>query len=104
MPSRCPSVRPPAAAATRGISKPHSSTARGDALLIGRRINVPQRFTEVEDDGDGFTFGAVITGISGGLSTIKFDYTGEIERWPLRLVRTWLSIDADPLCDLFDKL
>ena len=31
------------------------------ARLVGRRLAVPQRYTEVEDDGDGFCFGAVVS-------------------------------------------
>ena len=93
-------------AARRGLS----SSSRGSIkkasrthALVGRRVNVPQRFTEVPDDGDGFTFGAVILTVAETLATIRFDYTGEVERWPLGLVRQWLDFDDEPLCNLMER-
>ena len=61
------------------------------AALIGRRVAVPQRYTEVEDDGDGFCFGAVIVAVDARRAMLKFDYTGEREAWRVELVREWLA-------------
>ena len=85
---------------SRGIAKSCRTHA-----LVGRRVSVPQRYTEVEDDGDGFTFGAVVLAVTGqGIVTIRFDYTGEVERWPIRLVKQWLDFDDSPLCELMERL
>ena len=59
--------------------------------LIGRRVAVPQRFTDVEDDGDGFCFDATVVSADEHRAILKFDYTGEREAWNLKLVRSWLS-------------
>ena len=73
--------------------------------LVGRRVAVPQRFTEVEDDGDGFCFGAVIVAADDRRSVLKFDYTGEREAWSSALVRQWLADSGvDSLCDTLDAL
>ena len=73
--------------------------------LIGRRVAVPQRFTEVEDDGDGFCFGAIIVAADERRAVLKFDYTGEREAWRLPLVRQWLADDGiDSLSSALDAL
>ena len=64
------------------------------ARLVGRRLAVPQRYTEVEDDGDGFCFGAVVLSADAQRALIKFDYTGEREFWNLKLVKQWLRDDS----------
>ena len=67
--------------------------------LVGRRCAVPQRYTEVEDDGDGFCFGAIIVSANEKRAVLKFDYTGEREAWSTQLVREWLAdAGVDPLC------
>ena len=40
--------------------------------LVGRRVAVPQRFTEVEDDGDGFCFDAIIVSADERRAVLKF--------------------------------
>lgn len=72
--------------------------------LIGRRVRVPQRYTEVEDDGDGFTFGATI--ISGNLHTVSiiYDYTLERERRPIWLVRKWLEPETDSITNILHNI
>ena len=73
--------------------------------LVGRRVAVPQRYTEVEDDGDGFTFGAIVVSADDKRALLKFDWTGERERWSLKLVHEWLADKGvDPLCDAFGAL
>ena len=72
--------------------------------LIGRRVRVPQCYTEVEDDGDGFTFGATI--ISGNLHSvcIIYDYTFERECRPIWLVRKWLEPETDSITSILDNI
>ena len=73
--------------------------------LVGRRVAVPQRFTEVEDDGDGFCFDAVIVSADERRAVLKFCYTGEREGYCVRLVRTWISDHGiDTLCGALDTL
>ena len=74
--------------------------------LVGRRVAVPQRFTEVEDDGDGFCFGAIVLSVVNAKRAIlKFDYTCEREAFSLPLVRSWLcDAGVDPLCDALSSL
>ena len=62
--------------------------------LVGKRLAVPQRYTEVEDDGDGFCFGAKVLSANADRAWIKYDYTGECENWSIKLVRQWLRDDA----------
>ena len=81
----------------RSICKrPHAS-----ATLVGRRVQIPQRFfpDEVVDDGDGFCFGGTVVSCRAREAIISFDYTGEREAWPLALVTTWCEPDISPLCD-----
>ena len=88
----------------RGISKRDRTARRGDraaAQLVGRRVRVPQKYTEVEDDGDGFCFGATVIHAGANRALIRFDYTGDVEGWCLALVRQWLEADTDPLCLAF---
>jgi hypothetical protein len=66
--------------------------------LTGRRVQVPQRYTDVEDDGDGFCFGGSVVHSDEHRVLIRFDYTGDVESWPLALARTWLEPDLEPLC------
>lgn len=72
--------------------------------IIGRRVRVPQCYTEVEDDGDGFTFGATI--ISGNLHSvcIIYDYTFEREYRPIWLVRKWLEPETDSITSILDNI
>jgi len=72
--------------------------------LIGRRVCVPQCYTEVEDNGDGFTFGATI--ISGNLHSvcIIYDYTFERECRPIWLVRKWLEPETDSITSILDNI
>ncbi len=72
--------------------------------LIGRRVRVPQCYTEVEDNGDGFAFGATI--ISGNLHSvcIIYDYTLERECRPISLVRKWLEPETDSITSILDNI
>ena len=72
--------------------------------LIGCRVRVPQCYTEVEDDGDGFTFGATI--ISGNLHSvcIIYDYTFERECRPIWLVRKWLEPETISITSILDNI
>lgn len=72
--------------------------------LIGRRVRVPQCYTEVEDNGDGFAFGATI--ISGNLHSvcIIYDYTLERECRPIWLVRKWLEPETDSITSILDNI
>lgn len=81
------------------ISKRHA-----DDSIFGRRVSVPQRYTEVEDDGDGFCFGGVVISVDRRKrrASILFDYTGERQTWPLSLVRQWCDPNTDPLCSLLE--
>ena len=101
-------IRPESMLRSRAIQKkPHrsSTSAATRHPLVGRRVAVPQRFTEVEDDGDGFCFGAIVVSADDRRAVIKFDYTGEREAWSLKLVREWLADKGvDPLCDLLGAL
>ena len=72
--------------------------------LVGRRVSIPQRFTEVEDDGDGFCFGARVIGMQGKLCLVKYDYTGDIERYSVALVRTWISDIDDDVLEAFSRV
>ena len=72
----------------------------GDELVV----ILGKLLLDVEDDGDGFCFGAVITHNDGRLATVKYDYIGDIERWPLSLVRQWLEPDTTPLCEAMEQL
>ena len=71
--------------------------------LLGRRVCVPQRFTDVEDDGDGFCFGATIIGGDAKRVLILYDYTGEQESWPSALASRWLEPDTDPIVIALEK-
>lgn len=87
--------------------KPHRNglSAAAQHPLVGRRVSVPQRFTEIEDNGDGFCFGAIIISADEKRAWVKFDYTGEREAWSLKLVREWLADKGvDPLCDALGAL
>ena len=72
--------------------------------LIGCRVRVPQCYTEVEDDGDGFTFGATI--ISGNLHSvcIIYDYTLEREWRPIWLVRKWLEPETNSITNILHNI
>ena len=72
--------------------------------IIGRRVRVPQCYTEVEDDGDGFTFGATI--ISRNLNTVSiiYDYTLERECRPIWLVQKWLEPETDSITSILDNI
>ena len=72
--------------------------------IIGRRVRVPQCYTEVEDDGDGFTFGATI--ISGNLNTVSiiYDYTLERECRPIWLVQKWLEPETDSITNILHNI
>ena len=83
--------KPPQWQQLRGVHK--ATTASGHSL-IGRRVSVPQRYTEVEDDGDGFCFGGTIESEDERRAVVRFDYTGERETYLRTLVRGWLS-EAD---------
>lgn len=72
--------------------------------LVGRRVQVPQRFTDVPDDGDGFCFGATIIVGDAKRVTIIYDYTGEVEQWPRNMAIQWLELDTDPLCNALERL
>ena len=89
-----------ASGSLQGIAKRGRHALRDEraSALVGRRVLVPQRFTEVEDDGDGFCFGATIIHTGANRALVRFDYTGDIEGWSLTLVRQWLEPDTDPLC------
>ena len=50
------------------------------------------------------TNGGVIAAVDKGMAVIKFDYCGDLERYALALVRTWLCFDDDPLCDQLSSL
>ena len=61
-------------------------------------MQVPQRYTEVFDDGDGFCFAGRILAVHGkGLATVRFDYIGDTERYSLALVKQWLQPEFDDL-------
>lgn len=96
-------LRPHAPAKSSAIHKRrHQQVAHP---LVGRRCSVPQRFTEVEDDGDGFCFGAIITRVVDGRALLKFDYTGDVEAYSMRLVREWLcDAGVTCLCDALSNL
>ena len=81
--------KPASCSALIGVQKAHHNLPRHP--LVGRRVAVPQKYTEVEDDGDGFCFDAVVIAADTGRAFIKFKYTGEIEAWSLSLVKSWLS-------------
>ena len=85
-----------------GIHKRHKAFERCD--LINRRLQVPQRFTDVPDDGDGFTFGATVMHGDSKRVVIVYDYTGEQEQWPVSMVRQWLEPDTDPLCHALEAV
>ena len=72
--------------------------------LVGRRVQVPQRFTDVPDDGDGFCFGATIIVGDAKRVTLCYDYTGEVEQWPRDMANQWLEPDTDPLCNALERL
>ena len=72
--------------------------------LVGSRVQIPQRYTEVEDDGDGFCFGGRVVGIQGKLCVVKYDYTGDIERYSIALVRTWVSEIDDEVLQAFSRV
>lgn len=72
--------------------------------LVGRRVQVPQRFTDVPDDGDGFCFGATIIVGDAKRVTLLYDYTGEVEQWPRDMANQWLEPDTDPLCNALERL
>lgn len=81
----------------------HSSIAA--STMIGRRVQIPQRYTEVEDDGDGFCFGGQVISIQRNLALVKFDYTGDLEHYSIPLVRTWLLSEIpDELLDALSSL
>ena len=87
------------------IQKRRHTSATKLHALVGRRVAVPQRYTEVADDGDGFCFGAIIVSADDKRAILKFDYVGDVEGYSIKLVREWLS-DAgiDPLCDVLSQL
>ena len=88
---------------SRGIQKKKRGLVGGE--LVGRRVLVPQRYTEVEDDGDGFCFGAVVMQQTPGRAMLKFDYTGEVEAWSVALVRSWLADEGvDDLSSALEAL
>ena len=76
---------------SRAIQKRRHRDAATRHPLVGRRVSVPQRYTEVEDDGDGFCFGATIIAADDMRAFLKFDYTGEREAFSLKLVREWIN-------------
>lgn len=100
------SYRPPSHSQIPATQQPMPSTLCGaiqkkkrpSSELVGRRVQVPQRFTDVPDDGDGFTFGATIINGDAKRVTILYDYTGEVESWASALCKRWLEPDCDPLC------
>ena len=67
-------------------------------------MSIPQRFTEVPDDGDGFCFGGRVIGMEGKLCKVKFDYTGDIERYSVALARSWLSDIDDDVLEAFSRV
>ena len=81
----------------RAVIRKKSRVPHATDALVGRRVRVPQRFTEIEDDGDGFCFGGAIVESGERRTLIKFDYTGEVEGWSTHLVREWLEAPLDPL-------
>jgi hypothetical protein len=97
-PKSVQSVRPPAT--SRGVQK----LLRSSQQLVGRRVSVPQRFTDVEDDGDGFSFEATIIFVDDDSkrALIKYRYTDEVESWRLQLVKSWLQPDVGNLSDTFN--
>ena len=89
------SVRARKVAPARSIQKRRISE---HCELLGRRVAVPQKYTDVDDDpDDGFTFGATVIGGGFRRVSIRYDYTGEEESWPVALVNRWLEPDTDPL-------
>ena len=86
------------ATSARAMSGAVRKPRRRTEPLAGRRVQVPQRYTDVEDDGDGFCFGGLVIHGDERRVLIKFDYTGDVESWPLSLARHWLEPDLDPLC------
>ena len=92
-----------AAALTGAICKKNTGMGK---ILIGRRVSVPQGyFEDIEDDGDGFCFDGIVVHQNLRRAIVRFDYTGEVQGWPVSLVRGWLQEDvASPLCDLFTRL
>lgn len=70
--------------------------------LHHRRVQVPQRYTEVPDDGDGFCFGGTVTHVDTNScrAYVRFDYTGEVEAYSQVLVRRWLV----PLTEGYESL
>ena len=95
--------RDPSKLLGRAIEKKKRKQPERPHPLVGRRVAVPQRYTEVEDDGDGFCFNATITTADKQRAWLKFDYTGEREAWCLALVQEWL-IDTRGVDALSDAL
>ena len=86
---------------SRGIKKQQRRAANivSKHPLVGRCVAVPQRYAGVEDDGDGFCFNATIIEADTKRALIKYEYTGEKERWNLEMINKWLQPDHSALCD-----
>ena len=97
------SNRSPRRASTirKSISK-SSSASLHDQAIVGRRVSIPQYYAGIEDDGDGFCFGGRVLSVEQKLAVIKYDYTADIERHSIHLVRRWLVADLEP--DLIEAL